>query len=68
MTTIAEDLSTAAGLIYEAKSKEFSAACWAGTPHHAEECRRALHDALDGVLDTTWAMIAGHKAKRGSPR
>jgi len=47
----------AAGLIVEARGKEFEAACWIGLQSNIEEARANLHSALDASLDATLDQV-----------
>lgn len=68
MTTKAQERSRLAGhrklaaaLIYDAKIKEFDAACIVGVP--AEDVRAAAHSALDALLDATREQWDAFKAE-----
>lgn len=58
----------AATLVYEARLKDYEAACWLNLESNMEEARANVHSAFDAVLDTTAANVCAVKAQFGVAR
>lgn len=56
----------AANLIYEARQKDFEAACWLGLEKNKAEAAANVHSALEAVLDATANQIRSVKEQYGS--
>ena len=59
--------STAASLFFEAKLKEFEAACYFGDAGRTKAAEEDCHSALQGLLDAKIELAAAHikDAKQG---
>ena len=56
----------AANLIYDARLKDYEAACWIGLEKNIAEAAANVHSALDAVLDATQKQIRAVKEQHGS--
>jgi hypothetical protein len=56
----------AASLIYDARLKDFEAACWLGLPNNIAEAAANVHSASEAVLDATAKQIRAVKEQQGS--
>lgn len=65
-SSLAMQRRIAATLIYEARQKDYEAACWLGLSSSIQEAAAHVHSAVDGLNDATLNQIRAIKAVHGT--